>query len=163
MRTMIKIGSRSQVLPEGPHSMECVSPKASHLLRWHTLFYGVSLSVNLSYLSVCLLPNFFCMRNKESELQEVLTQVSLAPRVLTAPLAGTSGLHSWEMPRSTLQLRGPGAGTPPATQTPGARWRRQATRGDARRTAGAPVGSGRAPVGSGRAEARQTRELFPLS
>ena len=82
----------------------CISQGLSPSEMAHALVRSVSLSKSISYLSLCLLPNFFCMRNKESELQKVLTLVSLAPRVLTLPLAGTSDLHSCEMLCSRLQL-----------------------------------------------------------
>lgn len=49
------------------------------------LLQSVALSKAISYLSPSLLPNFFCMRNEESELQEVLALVALAPRVLSLP------------------------------------------------------------------------------
>ena len=48
-------GSLSLIVWDGPPSMECVSPKASCLLRWSTLckvcFF---LSKSSSYLSLCL-------------------------------------------------------------------------------------------------------------
>lgn len=63
---MIKIGSRSQVFPQAPSSMECVSPRASHLLRWHTLLYGVCLSANLfltSHFASCRISSVWEIKN----------------------------------------------------------------------------------------------------
>ena len=63
---MIKIGSRSQVFPQVPHSLECVSPRASRLLRWRMLFYGVCLSANLfltSHFASCRISSVWEIKN----------------------------------------------------------------------------------------------------